>query len=105
MSIIKYNKLVRDKMPEIIEENGGIPISRILDDKEYKKCLDEKLIEEVKEYLKDDNEEELADVYEVFINILKYKGIELKKIEELALEKRLKRGGFDKKIYLEEVEE
>lgn len=105
MSIIKYNKLVRDKIPEIIEENGGIPISRILDDKEYKKCLDEKLIEEVKEYLKDDNEEELADVYEVFINILKYKGIELKKIEELALEKRLKRGGFDKKIYLEEVEE
>lgn len=105
MSIIKYNKLVRDKIPEIIEENGGIPISRILDDKEYKKCLDEKLIEEVKEYLKDDNEEELADVYEVFINILKYKGIELKKLEELALEKRLKRGGFDKKIYLEDVKE
>ncbi len=105
MSIIKYNKLVRDKIPEIIEKNGGIPISRILDDKEYKKCLDEKLIEEVQEYLKDDNEEELADVYEVFINILKYKGIELKKIEEIALEKKIKRGGFDKKIYLEEVKE
>lgn len=103
MSKIIYNKLVRDKIPEIIKKNGEKPKTRILEDIEYKKRLDEKLQEEVAEYLKDDNVEEIADIYEVITAILKYKGVTFEEFEKVALEKRVKKGGFEQKIFLEDV--
>lgn len=103
MGKIIYNKLVRDNIPEIIKKNGGEPKTRILGNEEYKKMLDEKLLEEVNEYLKDNNIEEIADIYEVIKAILKYKKSTFEDVEKTALEKKIKRGAFEEKIFLEEV--
>lgn len=97
----EYNKLVRDNIPKIIEQDGNIPITRILDDEEYLKELDKKLLEEVNEYLNDQNIEELADIYEVFLAILKARKIELEELENVRKAKILKKGAFEEKIYLE----
>ena len=53
-----YNKLVRDRIPEIILKDNELPTTRILDDEEYIKELNRKLQEEVNEYLENDNIEE-----------------------------------------------
>ena len=104
-----YNKLVRDNIPEIIKKNGGIPTTRILDDKEYKKELENKLLEEYKEVLGTDNKtdrlEELADMLELISALAKVEDSSLEDVIEIAKIKANKRGGFDKKIYLESVEE
>ncbi len=100
---MNHQKLVRDKIPQIIEKNGETPIYHILSDKEYKKELDKKLVEEVKEYLKDDNSEELADILEVIESILKYKNISLEEFAKTKQKKKDSRGGFDKKIFLEKT--
>ncbi len=101
----EYNKLVRDKIPEIISNNGENPKTRILDNIEYKKELDRKLLEEVNEYLKDDNIEELADIEEVLLAILSYKDTSIEEFEKIRKEKEDKRGAFKKKIFLEKVED
>ena len=101
-----YNKLVRDNIPEIIIANDGAPVTRILDDEEYKRALEEKLNEEYEEVISsygNDRCEELADMIEVIRSL---SGLENKTLEEIiriADEKKAKRGGFDKKIYLEKV--
>ena len=63
--IKKYNKLVRDRIPEIIESSGRTCVTEILSDEEYLKMLDAKLDEELAEYHADQNIEELADLMEV----------------------------------------
>jgi len=98
-----HYKLVRDKIPEIISKNDGEPIIEILDDIEYKKMLDKKLLEEVNEYLTDDTLEELADITEVILAILKYKKITVLELENIVKSKRDKKGGFENKIFLKEV--
>jgi len=102
-----YNKLVRDKIPEIIVKNGGFPKITTLDDVEYPIKLKEKLIEEAKELLaeKEDVLNELADVLELVISIGKNHGIRYSKIEEKQKSKNTERGGFKKKIFLEWVDE
>lgn len=100
---MSYKKLVRDKIPDIIKEKGENPVTRILLDDEYKKELDIKILEEVNEYLKDDNIEELADIQEVIYAILKFKNVTISEFEKIRLEKVTKRGSFDEKIYLEDV--
>lgn len=103
----KYNKLVRDNIPDIISNNGETPITRILSDEEYKIELEKKLYEEYKEVLNsttsEERIEELADMLEVIISLAKLENKKLEDIVEVAKSKRLKRGGFDKKIYLEDV--
>ncbi len=99
-----YGKLVRDKIPEIIESNGEKPIIRILNDEEYKQMLNEKLQEEVNEYLESNNKEELGDIIEVIRGICSTLGITFEEVLEFADEKRVKRGGFDNKIFLVGVE-
>lgn len=64
MSVIKYNKLVRDKISEIIEKSGKKAIVEVLDEHTYKKLMDEKIQEELQEYLCSDNAEELTDLAE-----------------------------------------
>ncbi len=100
-----YNKLVRDKIPEIIEKDNCKPNTRVLEETEYKKELDKKLLEEVNEYIKDDNIEEIADILEVIYAILESKKVTKEDIELVRVKKREKRGGFEKRIFLENVEE
>jgi len=100
---MEYNKLVRDKIPDIIKDNGEIPITHIASDDEYWERLKEKLKEEVNEFLKENNEEELSDILEVIDAICDFKKIdknELGKIREL---KNKKKGDFKDKIILDEV--
>lgn len=102
-----YNKLVRDNIPQIIEEDNGKPITRILNDEDYKKELEKKLFEEYHEVLETttstDRIEELADMLEIMQALAKLENKKLTDIIEVAKVKRLKRGGFDNKIFLEKV--
>ncbi len=100
---MRYNKLVRDRLPEIIEKEGNTPVTHIADDEEYWQRLKEKLKEEVNEFLKESNEEELADILEVIYAIREFKKISKEKLELLRKEKAKRRGGFKNRIILEEV--
>lgn len=97
----EYNKLVRDNIPEIMIQNGANPVTRILTDEEYLIELNKKLLEEVNEYLESENIEEIADIEEVLLAILNVKGITRNILEEIRKTKTLKRGAFNKKIFLE----
>lgn len=99
-----YNKLVRDKIVDIIEGEGRKVNYIILDDKDYRKELNKKLQEEVKEYLKDNNVEELADIVEVIYGILNSMNVSIEDFEKVRMDKKEKRGAFEKRIYLEETE-
>ena len=103
--IKKYNKLVRDKIPEVIEATGDICKTEILSDEEYIRLLDLKLNEEVAEYQADKNIQELADILEVVYAIVKARGYSFSELEKVRLEKAEKRGRFEKKILLVEVNE
>lgn len=102
-NIIVYNKLIRDKIPEIIIDSGKSLSTEILDEASYKKELDKKLLEEVEEYLRDDNVEELADIIEVILAILDYKGVSRPDFEMVRESKVEKRGAFKERIFLKEV--
>lgn len=97
-------KLVRDLIPNIIKEKGDIPETRILSDEEFKKELDKKLLEEVNEYLTDQNIEEMADVMEVIYTLLDIHGWSFDDVERVRKEKAQNRGGFREKIFLESVQ-
>ncbi len=102
---MKYNKLFRDKLPEIIKEKGEIPITHIAEDKEYWIKLKEKLSEEVQEFLEESTEEELADILDVVDAICDFKKINKEDLENLKKEKFEKCGGFNEKIILDEVKD
>ena len=101
--IIYYNKLVRDKIPEIIEASGKTCETQILSDEEYLRMLDKKLDEELAEYHQEQNIEELADLLEVLYATVKAKGYSIEELEQVRVEKQKKRGSFDKKILLKSV--
>lgn len=103
----EFNKLVRDNIPNKIESNGEVAITRILSDDEYRTELYKKLLEESHEVINSqrsqDTLEELADVLEVLRAIAELNNKELDDIIEMANQKRLKRGGFSKRIFLEKT--
>ena len=101
-----YNKLVRDKIPEIIEQKGEKPIIKILDSNEYKKELENKLFEEYNEVINSSGSErceELADMLEVIKALADIENKNLDDIINIAHQKSIKRGGFKEKIFLEKV--
>ena len=101
-----YNKLVRDKIPNIIESKGETPVTRILSNEEYKKELEKKLNEEYQEVVESsgkDRLEELADMIEVIRYLAKAENSTLDEIVSIADEKSAKRGAFEEKIFLEKV--
>lgn len=97
---IVFNKLVRDKIPEIIEEQGEKVNIRILNDEEYILCLEEKLDEEVAEYHRDKNAEELADILEVVFALAEQYGFSNEELMEIYQRKNISRGGFHNRIFL-----
>lgn len=100
-----YHKLVRDNIPIIIEKDNEIPVTRILSDDEYKVELYKKLMEECKELChaktSDDIIEEAADVFEVLRAISELEDRNIDMVIETSNQKRLTKGGFSKKIFLE----
>lgn len=99
---MKYNKLVRDKVPEYIKSKGAVPIIHVASDKEYWNKLKEKLLEEVKEFTEAEAVEEIADIQEVIAAICDYKGFDKTKLEIVRKKKAKERGVFKKRIILEE---
>lgn len=102
---ISYNKLVRDRIPEIIAASGKKCITEILSEEQYLKKLDAKLDEELAEYHRDPNIEELADLLEVIRAAAIARGYSVDELERVRAEKAAKRGGFEKRILLREVYE
>lgn len=104
MSEKHYNKLVRDNIPTIIEEQGKKPITEnIRNDEEYLEYLGKKLVEESKEYCESKQLEELIDLMEIISSILNLEGIAFSEFEKKRLTKKRERGGFEKKILLLKV--
>ena len=104
MTII-HNKLVRDRIPEIIEASGNTCVTRILPEEEYLAALDAKLQEELKEYQADKSMEELADLLEVMMAVAEARGHTFAEVEAIRKAKADKRGGFRARIFLESVTE
>ena len=100
-----YHKLIRDKIPEIIERSGKICRTEILDDADYLKLLDEKLTEELSEYQESNSLEELADLLEVMEAVVTARGYSWEQLQTVKAEKKAARGGFAEKLLLREVSE
>lgn len=100
---MKYHKLVRDKIPEIIEKQGKTCITEVLSQEAYLQMVDEKLNEELDEYQESKSLEELADLLEVMEAAVKARGYTWDDLTAVRDEKRQKRGGFQNRILLKEV--
>ena len=103
MTITIHNKLVRDRIPEIIEADGKHCSVETLSDEEYLPLLERKLDEELAEYQDSKALEELADLLEVIQAVVKARGWTMAELERVRAEKAAERGGFDEKILLKEV--
>lgn len=95
-----FHKLVRDKIPQIIESQGEKANIRILDDGEYAECLERKLDEEVGEYHAERNVEELADILEVVYALAENLGCSREQLMEVYQNKHIQRGGFHDRFFL-----
>lgn len=101
-----YNKLVRDKIPENINSMNDRKCNyKILTEEEYIQELDKKLFEEAHEFIEEHSVEELADLMEVIFAIMKVKNISMKELENIREVKNNKKGSFNDKIYLIDVEQ
>ncbi|MBT3835836.1 nucleoside triphosphate pyrophosphohydrolase [Candidatus Woesearchaeota archaeon] len=99
---MKYNKLVRNKIPEIIRNKGESCLTHIASDDEYQQKLKEKLQEEVDEYLQDPSKEELADILEVIYALCNFHQTDKEDLENIRKNKAEERGGFGERIILDE---
>lgn len=103
MGVVRYSKLVRDNIPQIIARQGKQATTRRLGEAEYEVKLKEKLMEEVGEFLAAASVEELADIQEVVLALSASMNISRAELENVRLEKRSRNGGFEKRLLLEEV--
>lgn len=101
-----FRKLVRDRVPEIIEKDGQKAVLRVLDGQEFLITLENKLLEEVQEFRDNDADKkmELADIREVLDALMKEYGFLEEEIAALQAKRRIERGGFAKRLFLESVE-
>jgi len=101
--MMEYDKLIRDRIPEIIEKSGKKCITETMDTDTYIRYLDEKLNEELAEYQADKSLEELADLLEVMYAVVKARGYRIEELEQVRREKAEKRGAFEKRLLLKGV--
>jgi predicted house-cleaning noncanonical NTP pyrophosphatase (MazG superfamily) len=101
--VIRYDKLVRDRIPEIIEAHGERCTVRTLSNEEYAQRLDEKLAEELVEYQSSRDLGELVDLVEVVRAIVSRRGMSWDAFEQLREHKVRERGGFHDRLLLESV--
>ena len=99
---MKYNKLVRDKVPTFIESKGEVVVWHKADNIEYWEKLKEKLLEEATEFNKDENLGEFADLLEVIDAITEYKQFTKEEITAVKEKKLRDKGGFKERIILDE---
>ncbi|MBQ2657600.1 MAG: nucleoside triphosphate pyrophosphohydrolase [Erysipelotrichaceae bacterium] len=99
-----YNKLIRDKIPDIIRAEGRKCTVEVLSDEDYLFHLNKKLVEEVNEYMESNDVEELADLEEVLRAILDAKNVEYDEFETVRKDKVAKRGAFKKKLLLKDTD-
>ena len=103
-----YNKLVRDRIPEIIKNDGKTPKTRILNDEEYRSELFKKIVEEAQEVASAPNKnallKELGDVLEVVDAMIKANDLDANEVTRVKNERRLSRGVFDKRVFLESAD-
>lgn len=102
---MNYNKLVRDRIPEMIREAGKTPITRSIPEEEMEAYLIDKLEEELQEFKESRDYEELADLLEVMEALVKLRGEDLFSLERVKEDKKRERGGFEERILLESVED
>jgi predicted house-cleaning noncanonical NTP pyrophosphatase (MazG superfamily) len=98
--LIKYNKAIRDKIPEIIKKSGKKYNLKQLDDNSFLTELEKKLFEELNEYTKSKDIEELADILEVIYRISKLKGVAPDELDKIRQDKAQKRGKFEDNLFL-----
>jgi predicted house-cleaning noncanonical NTP pyrophosphatase (MazG superfamily) len=98
-----YNKLVRDKIPQIVKQDKKLPITHVATEYEVKALLLHKLIEELEEFKATPNEEELADILEVIDGIANAFNLDMDKVLTVKADKLKKRGGFNEGVILEKV--
>ena len=101
--MITYNKLVRDKIPDIIKADGGECVYHVAKNDEFVRVLNAKLFEEVQELTQNPCAEEIADVLEIIETLSKFHGIGLGHIKEVKTMKRKERGGFNQRLVLDEA--
>lgn len=97
---LKYNKAIRDKIPGIIKDSGYSCRVIKLSNKKFLSQMEKKLLEETKEYLRDKQSDELADILEVIYRIAELKGVSTRELEKIRSKKKEKRGGFKKNFFL-----
>ena len=102
--MIKYNKAIRDKIPEIIAESGKKYNLKQLDDESFLAELETKLTEEVNEYAESKDVEELADLLEVIYRISELRGVNSDELDKIRKEKAKERGKFDSNLFLIDAE-
>ena len=102
--VVKYNKLIRDKIPQIIKDDGWIPKTRILNKKEFRRELKKKVLEETKELIKAEEKEEvideIVDIQEITDALIREYGLTKLIIKAEQKKKNKKRGGFKKRLFL-----
>ena len=98
-----FNKLVRDRIPEILSSEGRIPLTQRLGDDEYRQALLDKLREEVQEFEESGQVEELADILEVVYTLAELADVDSESLESIRQQKRWERGGFKQKVFLIET--
>ena len=100
---MKCQKLVRDLVPQLIEDDGDEAIIRVLDQDEYYEALREKLQEEVTEYLESEDPDELADIVEVVRTLVNFHSMSFADLELTRQKKLTDHGGFEERLFLEEI--
>lgn len=93
-------KLVRDRIPEIMQAAGTTPTFRTINESERLAWLLEKLREEVSELVAQPCLEECADVLEVVVTIARHLGHTEDKLRAATSDKAERRGNFDRGVLL-----